>query len=389
MSERERWELRSLQSAPLKVKIALTQQRIREWVNEYGVDGVYVAFSGGKDSTVLLDIVRKMYPTVKGVFCDTGLEFPEIRDFVGKFDNIDWLKPEMTFKQVINRFGYPFISKESSEKIRGARKYLRFLMEEDDDLKNYLSQGWTIVRLIDSKELQKIVMNRPDGEKGRRYLAMVLGMIRKDGTIGINIPAKERTPFMKVQWQYFLDAPFEIGDSCCRIMKKDITHKYQKDTGRMPMTAQMACESKLRTTQWLQHGCNGFELKNPISNPMAFWLEQDVLLYAKIFNLSLCPLYGDIVGNNDQINYNYNNLDICVLEEDYPELKTTGYKRTGCMFCGFGCQLEPPEDSRFTLMAKTHPKQYNYIMRPIDEGGLNYKQIIDWINEHLHTDIRY
>ena len=54
MAKHERWELQSKQAAPLNVKIALTKQRIREWVYEYGEDGVYVSFSGGKDSTVLL-----------------------------------------------------------------------------------------------------------------------------------------------------------------------------------------------------------------------------------------------------------------------------------------------------------------------------------------------
>lgn len=64
-----REELKLLQALPLNVKISKTQQRIREWIEYYGEDGVYVSFSGGKDSTVLLDIVRKMYPGIEAVFC--------------------------------------------------------------------------------------------------------------------------------------------------------------------------------------------------------------------------------------------------------------------------------------------------------------------------------
>lgn len=71
-----REELKMLQALPLDVKIRKTQQRIREWVEHYGEDGVYVSFSGGKDSTVLLDIVRKMYPEIEAVFVNTGLEYP-------------------------------------------------------------------------------------------------------------------------------------------------------------------------------------------------------------------------------------------------------------------------------------------------------------------------
>lgn len=85
-SKHTRQELAELQALPLSLKVRLTQQRIREWVNHYGVDGIYVSFSGGKDSTVLLHLVRDMFPDVVGVFCDTGLEFPEIRQFVRTFD---------------------------------------------------------------------------------------------------------------------------------------------------------------------------------------------------------------------------------------------------------------------------------------------------------------
>lgn len=79
-------ELHQLQALPLNVKIQKTKQRIREWVDHFGEDGVYISFSGGKDSTVLLHIVRELYPNVPAVFCDTGLEYPEIREFVKGFD---------------------------------------------------------------------------------------------------------------------------------------------------------------------------------------------------------------------------------------------------------------------------------------------------------------
>lgn len=126
-------DLYQMQSLPLSAKIRMTENRIRGWIDEYGVDGVYVSFSGGKDSTVLLDIVRKLYPSVKAVFVDTGLEYPEIRDFVRTFDNVDWLRPKMNFKQVIEKYGYPFISKEVSECVDGARKYLKILTDRQTD----------------------------------------------------------------------------------------------------------------------------------------------------------------------------------------------------------------------------------------------------------------
>ena len=115
-------ELKILQSLPLDIKVAKTLQRIREWVQHYGENGVYVSFSGGKDSTVLLHLVRSIYPNVKAVFSDTGLEYPEIRNFVKTFDNVDWIKPKMTFGQIVTKYGYPLFSKEISNTIWYARK---------------------------------------------------------------------------------------------------------------------------------------------------------------------------------------------------------------------------------------------------------------------------
>lgn len=65
------YELRQMQSLPLELKIIKSTQRIREWY-EYWDGQVYVSFSGGKDSTVLLHLVRQQYPEVPAVFVDTG-----------------------------------------------------------------------------------------------------------------------------------------------------------------------------------------------------------------------------------------------------------------------------------------------------------------------------
>ena len=111
-------ELRQWQALPLSIKLRMTEERIRMWVREYGENGVYVSFSGGKDSTVLLDIVRNRmgYTDIPAVFVDTGLEYPEVREFVKTFDNVVWLKPKMQFRKVIEKYGYPFISKEIAHK---------------------------------------------------------------------------------------------------------------------------------------------------------------------------------------------------------------------------------------------------------------------------------
>lgn len=331
-------DLRQYQAMPLPVKVAMTKTRIRAWVNEYGSDGVYVSFSGGKDSTVLLHIVRELYPDIPGVFIDTGLEYPEIRDFVKTFDNITWLKPKMNFRQVIEKYGYPFFGKEISKK------------------------AYEVKRNPNVKSMQSFI---PENEGGRHQM------------------------FNYSRYKFILDAPFSISHKCCDVMKKRPVKTYEKNTGKHPFTAMMAEESLLRRRRWLQKGCNIFDVERPISSPMSFWMEQDVLRYIKENNLRIASVYGDIIPDNGSEEFE-GQMDISELGliVDNRPLKTTGCNRTGCMFCGFGCVNER-NPNRFERMKITHPKQYEYIMRDWEKGGLGYKKVIDWINEHGNMNIRY
>jgi len=66
-----------MQALPMIAKVRMSQQRIREWY-DYFDGNVFISFSGGKDSTVLTHIVHEWYPDVPLVFCNTGLEYPEV-----------------------------------------------------------------------------------------------------------------------------------------------------------------------------------------------------------------------------------------------------------------------------------------------------------------------
>ena len=187
----------------------------------------------------------------------------------------------------------------------------------------------------------------------------------------------------KSRYNFFLDAPFEISDRCCKVMKKAPLHDYVKKTGRMPITAQMAEESRLRTSKWIKNGCNGFHLKNPISNPMSFWTEQDVLQYIKERNLPICSVYGQVVEDFDAMGQVKGQISLL---QNKPILKTTGCKRTGCMLCGFGCHLEK-SPNRFELLKETHPKMYN-LLDVVKNNGVTFREAIEWTNEHGNLDIK-
>ena len=166
--------------------------------------------------------------------------------------------------------------------------------------------------------------------------------------------------FNHYKWNFLIDAPFAVSDECCNIMKKKPSKKYAKISGKLPILGTMATESGLRYANWIKNGCNSFEGSNPSSQPMSFWTEQDVLQYLKLFNIPYCSVYGDIV------------------EDNKGNLMTTGCNRTGCMFCMFGCHLEK-EPNRFQRLKETHPKQYAYMLKPVSEGGLGLKEVLDYI----------
>lgn len=295
-------DLRIMQGWSLERKIQVSQTRILEWYLKH--EGkVFVSFSGGKDSTVLLDLARRIAPDIPAVFVDTGLEYPELRSFVQTRENVTWLRPKYPFFQIIEKYGYPVISKEVSNVIYGARK----------------GQPYRLARLNGT-------------------------LLDKSGNKSI---------FNCENYRYLLDAPFGISDKCCYHMKKAPIHKFERQTGRFAILGTMACESKLRLQSWLKAGCNGFESSRPISQPLAFWLEQDILQYLKYTGLSYAPIYGEIVETERK--------------KGSPILTTTGVARSGCMFCMYGIHLDP-EPNRFQRMAVTHPKQYDYCIYSLGCG---------------------
>jgi 3'-phosphoadenosine 5'-phosphosulfate sulfotransferase (PAPS reductase)/FAD synthetase len=245
-------QLRNYQAMPLGAKITRTKHLIREWYEAH--DGlVYVAFSGGKDSTVLLDLVWQDYPDVPAVFADTGNELNTVREFVkGYGDRITWVKPKMTFDEVVKKLGYPVISKEQSGFINEVRQILK-------------KDG--------SKKLLNIRMNGNKWNRGK----------------------------ISDKWKKFINAPFDVTHKCCKILKIDPTSTYRKETKRATMVGVMADESELRMQTYIRFGCNAFDLKDPTSRPIIFWTEQDVLQYITDNNLPIAGAYGEVINRGGNL----------------------------------------------------------------------------------------
>ena len=154
--------------------------------------------------------------------------------------------------------------------------------------------------------------------------------------------------------------PFLIGDVCCSIMKKRPFHAYGKENHKVPLIATLAEESMMRTQSWLRNGCNAFESKDPKSQPLSFWLEQDILQYIKDNNITIADIYGDIIYKDKNGNAYDNTL--C---GHCGKLACSGVARTGCAFCGFGAGNEHKTlgKSRYELLAEKYPQIYDFVLR--------------------------
>lgn len=241
----ESWQLRAKQKLSLDKKIELSKLKISQFLKE--LDGnVHVSFSGGKDSTVLLSLIRGMGIDVPAIFVDTGLEYPEIKEFVKNTDNIIILRPQKSFKEVIERWGYPVISKDVSMAIS---RYRSSRERGDEHMMKYRLTGK-----------------------------------RKNGVI-------DRLGVIPKKWQYLIDAPFKISDYCCDVLKKTPLKTYERKSGTRPLVGIMASDSHRRKLDYLRTGCNIFKKGKEISMPLSFWRDKDVWRYLKKNKIPYSKIY--------------------------------------------------------------------------------------------------
>jgi 3'-phosphoadenosine 5'-phosphosulfate sulfotransferase (PAPS reductase)/FAD synthetase/DNA-binding XRE family transcriptional regulator len=237
IAEAQRYRLELRRRYPLELKVEMSLRRIRDWYHHH-CGNVFVSFSGGKDSSVLLDLVRSQFPDVPAIFAATP-EFAETMRYVRTIPNLIILKPRMSFEQVLEKYGYPVVSKDQATAIE------RYRNTQDPKQREYRIHGF------------------PNGPRGKIY----------DHNIRL------------------VNAPFKISAACCRIMKTGPLDKYAKDTGRCPYVGTLADESSKRESSYLKHGCNAYGLATPQSRPLSFWTTEDIWEYIRLKRLPYNRIY--------------------------------------------------------------------------------------------------
>jgi 3'-phosphoadenosine 5'-phosphosulfate sulfotransferase (PAPS reductase)/FAD synthetase len=285
-------ELRERQSWTLDQKIDHALGVIDQFYQR--LDGkCYVSFSGGKDSTIVLWLARKIYPNIKGCFCNTGNEYPDIVKFVRTFDNIDWIRPKLKPKEVLAKYGFPLVSKEQSY---------------------YLG----------------CVKRNPNSNQAKRAMGLLNSSFKGQ---------------ISSKYKYMINEPYMIDNICCRKLKKEPAHRYQTGNNISPILGIMASESNRRETDYIKGGgCNILsETGKNKSMPLSIWLEKDVWECIEKYNIPISEIYHK------------------------------GAKRTGCMFCGYGCQFK--DDNRLQLVYDLYPKFYDLFMK-YENNGVTYREAL-------------
>lgn len=208
---------------------------------------VYVSFSGGKDSTVLYWLARKIYSDIKAVFCNTGNEYPDIVKFVNRMKdeggNIEIIHPKLKPQEVMSKYGFPLISKETSSII----KDIKF---------------------------------NPESVRSRRALGLITTSYRG------RVPEK---------WKWLIDEPYWVSKKCCDKLKKEPAYAFESRTGLAPILGIMCDESNQRTTDYLKRGgCNVFshtKRDRSTSHPLSIWTEKDIWDCIEKYNIPIADIY--------------------------------------------------------------------------------------------------
>lgn len=202
----------------------------------------YLSFSGGKDSTVLHYLLDLALPNnrIPRVFINTGIEYNDIVKFVkelaSKDDRFIIINSGVNIKQMLERDGYPFKSKEHSCKVG---QY----------------------------------------QNGSRAASIIK---YKNG-------GKHWCP-KNLMYQYEDDFKIKLSDKCCNNLKKKVIRKWERDNNRrISITGMRKDERGQRATM---KGCLTTRDKKVIKfHPLLVVDEAFENYFIEKYNIKLCKLY--------------------------------------------------------------------------------------------------
>lgn len=309
-----RWEFSQKQRLPYEAKVKIAIRRANEFYDEIvGNRGANVHVSvGGLDSITLLLFLRKYVDRDIQAVSVSALEDKSIQR-IHKELGVTRITPEMRQVDVLERFGFPVISKEKASKIQ--------LLQNPTD-KN--------------KTVRHAIMTGECGKQGGYRTGTRMRLPQKWLDL-FGGPENER------YGTQYKTAPFKVSAECCYYMKEKPCNSWAKSNNSFPYLGLMASEGGRREKALIAHGCNYYGKTTTRSCPFATFQRQDLLQLALDLNVPVPEIYGTIERRADGTLY------------------TTKAQRTGCTMCGFGIHIEK-RPHRFDRLRERNPKAWEYYM---------------------------
>lgn len=179
----------------------------------------YLAYSGGRDSHFLLWFIREyLHETrIPAVFCNTGMEIPEIRDrALANADVV--LKPAMKHAEIKEKYGIPLNTKSSDYWVWQYQK------RKEQGIADEEMPG--PVKCYAMREIGAIPWSAKTGRLPKVAATKNTSEAMKNGTL------------------------HKVSPKCCQFLKKEPSHKYEKESGKKPILGVMGEESIRRKLQY-------------------------------------------------------------------------------------------------------------------------------------------
>lgn len=324
-----------------------------------------IAFSGGKDSTVLWHIIKTHFPEWRErfviIYGNTGVEYPECVKFARQLKQ-EWkwdfyeTVPEKT-----EREGLKYVAQQEVLQYLINTGKINEVLKEDGKLKSTV----TLENACPEHLKEKFIREKLIWEEGTRksywwcvdqYGWPLFGKAAsKLKARRINIDcflsfSKSQSEDPKLLSYYNLLKQVKFSQACCDFLKKEPSERLQADLDvDVIFKGLMASESRSRQTNFISRGYL-FESHRPHTdkyghsfwhcNPISIWTDDDIWEYIRRFNVPYSKLYD--MGWTDR-------------DGTYHKIK-----RNGCMGCGTDL-LYP--NNHMAMLRRTHPKQWMAFMK--------------------------